>query len=43
MEETKANKFAQLEDRRILEEQLRNRNNELDRELNELENEVPVQ
>lgn len=43
MEETKANRFAELEAKKELAEQLIARNNELGKELNELENEVPVQ
>lgn len=43
MEGTIEEKFAELESKKILAEQLKERDNELGRELNELENEVPVQ
>ena len=43
MEGTIEKKIAELENKRILAEQLKERDNELGRELNELENEVPVQ
>lgn len=43
MEGTREDKLAQLENKKILAEQLKERDNELGRELNELENEVPVQ
>lgn len=43
MEGTKANKWAELEDKKILAEQLKERDSELGRELKEIENEVPVQ
>lgn len=43
MEGTIEKKYAELEDRKLLEEELRRRDAELGRELNELEHEVPVQ
>lgn len=43
MEGTIEKKFAELESKKILAEQLKARDNELGKELNELENEVPVQ
>ena len=43
MEGTIEEKFAELESKKILAEQLKERDNELGRELNELENEAPVQ
>lgn len=42
MEETKANRFAELEAKKELLEQLTARNNELENELKEFENEAPV-
>lgn len=42
MEETKANKWENLEAKKLLAEQLKERDNELGKELNGLENEVPV-
>ena len=43
MEGTIEKKFAELKSKKILAEQLKERDNELGKELNELENEVPVQ